>query len=222
MTDKDNNIYDELRSILFPESESFKILRDVSVVLSFFLVLAIISLIFTGMFTPFYSVSSGSMEPNLERGDLVIAVSPDRATSPSQHGDTHITPADQSGDYITFNQQGHVILFEPSNYEQTFIHRAMFWVDEGENWYDRANQDYTNANSCEQLLNCPAPNSGFITKGDANSQYDQAFGISEPVPPEDINAVAWFSVPYLGYIRLIVGLTAVVSVYNFRDILTDR
>lgn len=213
MADKDS-IRNKFDSILWPESESMKLVRDIVAVILFFAVLAGIAYAFTGMPAPFFSVSSGSMEPNLERGDLVVSVSPEKTDSPNQFRDTHITTAEQAGEYTSINQKGHVILYDPSNYDQIFIHRAMFWVEEGENWYDKADSEYITAENCDELLNCPAPNSGFITKGDANNRYDQAAEISAPVPPEDIHSVAWFHVPYLGYIRLVLGMSLFVSIYR--------
>jgi signal peptidase len=58
------------------------------------------------------------------------------------------------------------------------------------------------ASNCEQLQYCPAPYDGFITKGDANPQYDQVSGIAAPVEERDIAGVARVRVPYLGYVRL--------------------
>jgi signal peptidase len=52
------------------------------------------------------------------------------------------------------------------------------------------------------LQHCPAPYDGFITKGDANPQYDQVSGIAAPVQERDIAGVARVRVPYLGYVRL--------------------
>jgi signal peptidase len=82
------------------------------------------------------------------------------------------------------------------------IHRAHLWVEDGENWYDRANPDYHGAASCAELLNCPAPHAGFITKGDNNAGYDQVIGITSPVRASWVVGVAHVRVPLLGHIRL--------------------
>ena len=83
------------------------------------------------------------------------------------------------------------------------IHRAMFWVEEGENWYGKADrQAIGGASGCADLTNCPAPHAGFVTKGDANSVYDQAQGLSGPVRPSWVVGTAELRVPVLGCIRL--------------------
>jgi signal peptidase len=87
----------------------------------------------------------------------------------------------------------------------------MFHVEEGENWYDRADERYHNADDCGELRNCPAPHGGFVTLGDNNRQYDQANGLAEPVAAEWVIGVARVRVPYLGYVRLITTGQAEVS-----------
>jgi len=81
-------------------------------------------------------------------------------------------------------------------------------VDDGENWYDRADPAVLDADSCDELRNCPAPHAGFITKGDneaTNDYYDQAKGLSSPVKPEWVRGTAQYRVPYLGWVRLTVS-----------------
>jgi len=113
-------------------------------------------------------------------------------------------------DYRKFGGTGDVVVYEPNgNARQTpIIHRAHFWVDAGENWYDRADQSIVDADSCDELRNCPAPHAGFITKGDnqaTNDYYDQARGISSPVKPEWVRGTAEYRIPYLGWVRLTVS-----------------
>ena len=48
----------------------------------------------------------------------------------------------------------------------------------------------------------PAPNSGYITKGDHNKLADQPF-LSAPVKKDWIVGVAKFRLPYLGWFKLI-------------------
>lgn len=81
-------------------------------------------------------------------------------------------------------ERGDVIVFAPDgdNSSTPVGHRAMFHVEAGENWFERANKSFVgNASSCEELMNCPAPHSGWITKGDARGTYDQAAGLTDPV-----------------------------------------
>lgn len=159
-----------------------------------------------GVWPPMTVVESGSMEPNINQGDMTIVSSPDRFVN---------TFADENG--IVTNEialeegvenlggHGSVIVFkDPSTTGPDTIHRAMFHVEEGEDWFDRANESFLyGATSCSQLRNCPAPNDGYITKGDNNPYYDQAIGLSRPVAGEWVGSVARADIPYLGWIRLI-------------------
>lgn len=174
------------------------------------MVLAIGLLLFavSGVWPPMVAIESGSMEPNMHKGDLVFIMEEGRLPPDVAHGDTGVATyraAKESG-YKKFNGYGDVIVYRPDgkNYEVPIIHRARFWVEEGENWYDEANEEYLMASSCEELRNCPAPNSGFITKGDANQYYDQSngMGISDPVKPSWVRGTAEVRVPWLGWVRL--------------------
>jgi len=78
----------------------------------------------------------------------------------------------------------------------------MFWVEDGENWYDEANEQYLRADDCDELANCPAPHAGFITKGDNNGEYDQARRISTVVKPDWVRGTAEVRIPWLGWVRL--------------------
>jgi signal peptidase I len=90
-------------------------------------------------------------------------------------------------------------------------------VNESENWYEEANPDYVgSAENCKELSFYPAPHSGFITKGDANANYDQVRplgndAISSPVKPKRVTGTAQFRIPWLGKIRLILSQTAVTD-----------
>jgi len=84
------------------------------------------------------------------------------------------------------------------------IHRAMLWIEEDENWYDRADRRYIDgAENCDELEHCPAPYSGFITLGDNNGAYDQVGPQSAPVRPEWVVGTAELRIPYLGHVRLL-------------------
>jgi signal peptidase len=103
-----------------------------------------------------------------------------------------------------------VIVYNPDGRTDTtpIIHRAMFWVEEGENWYDKADkQSIGRYSACgnstgEALPNCPAPHAGFITKGDANGRYDQVDQLSDPVRPAWVVGTAEVRIPLLGCLRL--------------------
>lgn len=172
-------------------------------------IVAIIGIILfsvSGIWPPMVAVESGSMEPNMQQGDLVFAVEEERyAAEFAVEGTGIVTHSvgEQEG-YTTFGDAGDVLIYKPNGNSQTpVIHRAMFWVNDSEDWTDEANPAYLPTTDCSELKNCPAPHSGFITKGDANDHYDQATTISEPVRPEWIRGKAELRIPYIGYIRLI-------------------
>ena len=157
----------------------------------------------TGVWPPMVAVESQSMEPNLERGDLVFVTDDGKfaGAAADEHG---VVTGTASEGYGRIGGAGDVIVYaSPSRDGSPIIHRAVFAVDAGENWYDEANESYVRgADSCAELRNCPAPHAGYITRGDNNGYYDQAAGIAPPVRPEWVEAKAQFHVPYLGMLRL--------------------
>ena len=205
------------------DSGSLVYLRDV--VTSVLIVAGIGVLLFaaSGVWPPMVAVESGSMEPNMERGDLVFIADNDRFVPDGAIEDggrtTGVVPADvaERHDRTKFGSHGDVVVFTPNgNARQTpIIHRAMFWVGDGENWYDRADPEAIGgAADCEELNHCPAPHAGFITKGDnelTNANYDQTSRLSAPVRPEWIVGTAELRVPYLGHVRLLFSGVTVVS-----------
>ncbi|MFC5277394.1 S26 family signal peptidase [Halorubrum rubrum] len=187
-----------------------EMLSSVAVVLLIGLILFAVS----GVWPPMVAVESPSMEPNMNTGDLVFVTEPGRLAPDVADNDlgvvTHET-GEESG-YRTFGDYGSVVIYQPPGRQASpIIHRAMFHVEEGENWYDRADDRYHDADDCEELRNCPAPHAGFVTLGDNNRQYDQANGLAEPVAAEWVTGVARVRVPYLGYVRLITTGQAEVS-----------
>jgi len=172
----------------------------------------------SGVWPPLVAIESASMEPHIDTGDLVFVMDEQRFPGPGATGDSGIVPAragEETG-YRMFEGYGDVVIYEPDgNGEATpIIHRAMFWVENGENWYDRADPAAIgNADSCEELANCPAPHAGFITKGDNNQRYDQVGSqFSGPVKPEWVIGTAEYGVPGLGQVRLLSGEVRSVSV----------
>lgn len=159
----------------------------------------------SGVWPPMVAVESGSMEPHMEKGDLIFITEPGRFAPDTAHEETGVVTyetAEETG-YRTFGSYGSVVIYDnPDSFGPPIIHRARFWVDDGENWYDEANPEYIRADNCEELRYCPAPHAGFITKGDNNAEYDQANGISAPVRPEWVQGVAQIRIPYLGWVRL--------------------
>ncbi|WP_232703327.1 S26 family signal peptidase [Halobacterium wangiae] len=173
----------------------------------------------SGVWPPLVAVESGSMQPNMEKGDLVFVMEEQRFSPDYATGETGVVPARTAADenFRKFGSYGDVVVYKPNgNDRQTpVIHRVRFWVDAGENWYDEADDRYVGgADNCQELRNCPAPHAGFITKGDnavTNDYYDQAKGISEPVRPSWIEGTAEYRIPYLGWVRLTVSGTASIQ-----------
>lgn len=189
--------------------------RDVLTSVAIVLAIGVLLFTISGVWPPMVAVESGSMEPNMERGDLIFIVDNGRfvpeGAIDTPDGSTGVVPADVAAerDRTTFDRPGDVIVFRPNgNAGQTpIIHRAMLWVEGGENWYDRADPGATGgAEDCAALNHCPAPHAGFITKGDnevTNANYDQASRLSAPVRPEWVVGTAELRVPYLGHVRLL-------------------
>jgi len=137
----------------------------------------------TGTWHLGFAVESGSMEPHMHVGDLIFVLSPSR---------TNITTYEEGKKigYKTFGDYGDVIIYRPNgrNDVTPIIHRAMKWVEKGEEMPDGR----------------PAPHAGYITKGDANPYADQVALLVghervQPVKPEWIIGVARARVPFLGY-----------------------
>ncbi|RQG94623.1 S26 family signal peptidase [Natrarchaeobius chitinivorans] len=183
--------------------------RDVLSSVAIVAVIALVLFAISGIWPPLVAVESGSMEPNMERGDLIFVVDDDRfAGDQATDGTGVVTLEDgQNADHEKFGQPGDVIVFKPdgSEYRTPIIHRAHFWVDEGENWVDtRANDEYVADATCAEVPTCPAPHDGFVTKGDDNSGYDQYHGGAGTtvVHPDWVTGKAMIRVPWLGHVRL--------------------
>ena len=134
---------------------------------------------------PIASVTSESMVPHLQKGDMVLIQSPEKANVTTVH-------LGLFAGYRSFGDYGDVIMYRPMGLANVspVIHRAMYWVNQSSPmWY----------------LGPPAPHSGFMTLGDANNgsydQYPDGACPGEPVEEAWIIGVAKYRVPYLGDIR---------------------
>lgn len=163
----------------------------------------------SGVWPPLVAIESGSMVPNMQQNDLVFVMDETRFPGPGAIGATGVVTARAATEteYQQFARPGDVIVYQPDGRTNTtpIIHRAMFWVDAGENWYGKAaSESIFQAQDCQSLPHCPAPHAGFITKGDANAFYDQVGPtvLSEPVKPKWILGTAELRVPGLGWLRL--------------------
>ena len=148
------------------------------------------------------AIESESMVPNMNVGDLVFVVAPDRFGNLTTSEEGEITGygrfndnADKDGNKV----YGDVIVYRPNGRGNLhpIIHRAITWHEA-----DRSQ---------------PTDVSGYITKGDNNKVYDQMAGLSnvgmiQPVRKEWIVGKAFFSIPYLGYAPLHVFEFAVILI----------
>jgi signal peptidase len=197
-----------IRRVLAARSGALLVIRETAVSVGAVVAVGLLLFAISGVWPPMVAVESGSMEPHMQKGDLVFMTEPGRFAADAAVDGTGVVTREtaREGDHWKFGAPGSVIVYDdPGSGGPPVIHRAQFWVDEGENWYDRADPDHVRASDCAEMRNCPAPHAGFVTKGDANGQYDQVNGISRPVRPEWIVGIARVRIPYLGWVRLSVA-----------------
>lgn len=182
-------------------------------VLAFFIILGGGLYLYTGTWPPAYAVESGSMEPNIHAGDLLL-VSPaggvEGATTADSYDESvelyNIHTQEQST-VSSFGDNGSVIIFTQD--ENRIVHRAIAYTEHGENWVREYNlsTSQTQAQSCEAIEACPAPHDGYITQGDANPRVDQVrddeLGV---IRPENVNAKAKTRIPIIGWFRVLIPL----------------
>lgn len=174
--------------------------RDVVISVAIVGGIAVVLFGVSGIWPPMVAIESGSMEPHMSKGDLVFVVNETRFQPDgvdAKHGVVTRAVGEDAG-YERFGAPGDVIVYAPNGNERrrAVIHRVMRWVERGERWTDSQNETHT------------ARHAGFLTKGDANPNYDQADGISGPVRPAWIRGKAKYSVPVIGNIRLLFPFTA--------------
>ncbi|AUX07660.1 signal peptidase I [Halalkaliarchaeum desulfuricum] len=207
--DPDRNDRTPLERFLNDQDGPYMVVREVLLSVAVVLVIGLVLFAISGVWPPLVAVESTSMEPNMKMGDLVLVTEPGRYAPDAAVSGTGVVTYEQGAEvsYETFGMPGSVIVFDPPDRTGSpIIHRAHHHVEEGENWYDRVDQDAMNADSCEELATCPAPHDGFITKGDHNRWYDQDYehnGIAPVVHEDWVTGVARVRVPMLGWIRLI-------------------
>ena len=167
------------------------------------LLVAVVVAAVAGAWPPFVAVESGSMAPEVERGDLVVVTSTERFPWGGLVGAT------EPGSPTRLGGAGDVVVFDPPNDgRQPIMHRIAFPVTAGEDWTERADPALVTGD-CATIAACPAPYDGYVTRGDANGEYDQSAGIAPVVREEWITAKALFAVPNLGWFR--VGIDAAVA-----------
>ncbi|MFC7176466.1 S26 family signal peptidase [Halosegnis marinus] len=147
--------------------------REVATSVAAVLAVGLLLFAVSGVWPPMVAVESGSMEPNMQVGDLVFVMEEGRF-APGFADETGIVPYDvgAENDYRKFGAYGDVVIYRADNRSGTpIIHRARFWVEDGENWYDRANPDFVGgARDCDALPNCPAPTPATSRRGTTPSR----------------------------------------------------
>ncbi|MEI7826992.1 MAG: signal peptidase I [Euryarchaeota archaeon] len=181
------------------------LLRDI--IVAFLVVAVIVSIVYaySGSVTPLVAVQSGSMEPHINIGDVVLIRGLNRVPVVTYKEGKPIG-------YKSFDDYGDVIVYRPNGNEHAtpIIHRAMYEVKAG----DRLPNNQT------------AVHDGYITKGDNNQDYDQPslLGGSPPIEPvkkEWIIGVAKLSVPWIGHLRLALPTVITPIVKVPAECLTD-
>ncbi len=153
----------------------------------------------TGTWPFMVAVQSGSMEPHLHVGDVVILVSPKKVGIVTWEEGKKIG-------YKRFGDYGDVIVYYPNGDRSLtpIIHRVIAWVHAGQRIpiLDHKTDRII-------LSNVIARTSGYITEGDHNPLPDQLARlpngeIVEPVKQSWIIGVAVFRIPYIGYLRILL------------------
>lgn len=121
-----------------------------------------------------HEVPTDSMEPTIEADSSIVVF------DWGAHDDL------EGGEVIVFRVDGDAS-------ERLVVHRAVTYAEEGDDWVADL-EDGDTSITCAEATYCPAPNDGYITKGDNNPSYDQATGLTRPVEPEWIDGTYWRSI----------------------------
>lgn len=191
--DEFKSLADEYRDL--KQNPTALFLFDVAVSVMIVVGIGLVLFGVSGLWPPLVAIESGSMEPNMHKGDLVFVVETDNFVPqdvPTHHGVVTKEVGEQHG-YEAFGDYGEPIVFRPDGSDQRtpIIHRAMAYVEKGDKWEDTDGDVHT------------ASREGFLTKGDANGEYDQVQGLSGVVAPNWVKGKAMYRIPKVGSIRLL-------------------
>ena len=173
------------------DNEQLKALaKDVGIVFGIVIIFLLLCYLVFGMWTPMYVITTSSMEPNLNVGDIVFVRSIDRADVITQD-----ETLQSSKNRNKFGAPGDVILYLPYGNDSyvPVAHRAIYYAEEGQEMWPGGPV---------------APHSGYVTRGDnqqTNKEFDQNSTImfGTPVKEEWIIGIPQFKFPFLGKLRLI-------------------
>lgn len=187
----------------FRNDPIIKLIEDIVISVAIVGGIALVLYGVSGIWPPMVAIESGSMEPGMSAGDIVFIVSPTAFTPDdveTKHGIVTHEQGEEVG-YESFGDYGDAIVYRPdgSDSRTAIIHRAMFYVEEGDRWESMDGETKV------------APHEGFVTKGDANEEYDQAQGLSSVVKPEWVEGKAQYRVPLIGNLRLLFPSSAHVN-----------
>jgi len=191
--DEDKSAREMVRD--FRDDPIIKLIEDIAISVAIVGGIALVLYGVSGIWPPMVAIESGSMEPGMSAGDIVFIVNPTGFVpddAEAVHGVVTHEKGEEAG-YETFGDHGDAIVYRPDGSESrtAIIHRAMFYVEEGERWQSMDGETMT------------APHEGFVTKGDANDEYDQNQGLSSVVKPEWVQGKAQYRVPLIGNLRLL-------------------
>ncbi len=143
---------------------------DVAVSVAIVLGVAVLVYAVTGAWPPVVATEGGSMEPAITTGSVIVVSGPSGLVTDASAGHAGVVTHEQGKKtgYETFGEYGDVVVYRPegSDSRNPIMHRAMFYVEEGERYETKDGRTKV------------APHDGFVTKGDANPYYDQGRGIS--------------------------------------------
>ncbi len=157
-----------------------------------------IGIAITGTWPFMVAVQSGSMEPHIHKGDVIILFGLSRTKIVTWREGVKIH-------YEMFGDYGDVIVYHPNgdNSRTPIIHRVIAYVHKGDRIPMLLRE---NGKTILVYTKYVAKSNGYITQGDANPIPDQLapeWNI-QPVKREWIVGVAKFRIPYVGWLRLII------------------
>src|SRR6056297_1547205 len=93
--------------------------RDVATSVGLVLLIALVLFGASGVWPPLVAVESGSMEPNMQRGDMILVVDAERFVGDGAIEGTGVVTAETGADtgYSKFANAGDVIIFRPNGSE---------------------------------------------------------------------------------------------------------
>jgi signal peptidase len=179
----------------FRNDPIIKLIEDIVISVAIVGGIALVLYGVSGIWPPMVAIESGSMEPGMSAGDIVFIVSPGNFVPDGVESHQGIVTHEQGEEagYEKFGDYGDAIVYRPDGSEErtAIIHRAMFYVEEGERWQTTDGETKV------------APHDGFVTKGDANEEYDQNQGLSSVVKADWVQGKAQYRVPLIGNLRLL-------------------